>query len=94
MVATSDKFSFTVGSLDTSTAGGDHIVYAAPDTISYPRESLDKNGSFKGYNGSNNDFTWAGTSTTMNWQYNVGTWTPAMQKKFTPKTIKRRGWRE
>jgi len=65
---------------------------------SFNRKYLDKNGCNR-LNSSYDDFTWAGAATTMNWTYNYGTntvgaWSPAMKKKFTPKTIKRRGWRE
>jgi len=61
----------------------------------YPRSELDKNGSVIV---SFADFTWSGltaTSTSSLWNSTgMGTWSPPMAKKFTPKKCKRKGWRD
>ena len=68
---------------------------------SFDRKYLDKNGCNRLKQ--MQDYAWAGTAalgTSALWNNvnygtgTVGSWSVPMKQKFTPKTIKRRGWRD
>ena len=67
------------------------IDWRISEPVQINRELLDKNGNYKP---SPWDYTWAGASTLGTMSFNVPSWSPVMKKKFTPKTVKRRGWRD